>query len=87
METALIAQGPVERRVIIRPGHGWRHIAGPVYEHNNGTRVHIMGFVLLPSGDFLNVNDSKWPESFSAARMIQINGGNRRRGLMAWILG
>lgn len=76
-------RAPVERRVI-RPGSGWRHIAGPVYEHSNGTRVHIGGFVRLPNGDFLN--DSKWPECQDAARMIRINGGNRRRGLMAWAM-
>jgi hypothetical protein len=67
-----------------RTGPGWRHIAGPVYEHRNGTRVHVGGFVKLPNGDFLS--DSKWPESKDAARMIRINGGNLRRGLMAWAM-
>jgi hypothetical protein len=75
--------GQVERRVM-RPGPGWRHIAGPVYEHSNGTRVHMLGFVKLPDGQFLNEN--KWPECNAAARMIRVNGGNRRRGLMAWAM-
>ena len=76
-------RAPVERRVI-RPGAGWRHIAGPVYEHSNGTRVHVGGLVKLPNGSFLS--DSKWPECIDAHRMIRANGGNRRRGLMAWAM-
>lgn len=75
--------GPVKRRVM-RPGKGWRHIGGPVYEHSNGTRVHVIGVVKLPDGRYLHAN--KWPECIDAARMISINGGNRRRGLMAWAM-
>jgi hypothetical protein len=74
---------PVERQYIC-PGPGWRHLAGAVYEHNNGTRMHMLGLVRLPSGEFLNA--SKWPDCHDAARMIRINGGNRRRGLMAWAM-
>lgn len=76
-------RAPVERRVI-RPGRGWRHIAGPVYEHTNGTRVHMLGFVKLQNGEFFSEN--KWPECIAAARMIRINSGNRKRGLMAWAM-
>lgn len=75
--------GQVERRVI-RPGPGWRHLGGAVYEHNGGIRVHMLGFVKLKNGKSLSA--SQWPESQDVARMIQINGGNRRRGLMAWAM-
>ena len=70
--------------LVIRPGPGWRHIAGHVYAHSNGTQIHVGGFVQLPSGEFLS--DRKWPECQDAARMIRANGGNRKRGLMAWAM-
>ena len=74
---------PLPQRVM-RPGAGWRHLAGPVYEHKNGTRLHMLGLIKLPDGDFLYAN--KWPESKYAARFIRANGGNKRRGLMAWAM-
>lgn len=72
----------IERRVMMRPGHGWQHLGGSVYEHSSGIRMHMLGFVKLKNGKSLSA--SQWPESHDAARMIRINGGNRRRGLMAW---
>lgn len=76
-------RAPVERRVM-RPGNGWKHLGGGVYEHSNGIRMHMLGYIKLPNGDFLS--SSTWPDSNVAARMIMINGGNRRRGLMAWAM-
>ena len=73
----------LERRVV-RPGCGWKHIAGAVYEHANGTRVHLLGMIRLPSGEWLSAN--KWPESLEANKFVRMNGGNRKRGLMAWAL-
>jgi hypothetical protein len=66
----------------LKPGNGWRHLAGPVWEHTNGSRVHVMGLVKLPDGSFLSAN--VYPQCNEAARLIRINGGNRKRGLMAW---
>lgn len=74
---------PVERRVM-RPGNGWKHIFGPVYEHKSGARIHMLGYVRLPNGEYLS--DTKFPESQYAARFIRINGGNKKRGLMAWAM-
>ena len=82
-QTPPAVAGPV-KLCVMRPGSGWRHIAGPVYEHSNGTRVHVGGFVRLPNGEFLSA--STFPESQNAALMIRINGGNKRRGLMAWAM-
>lgn len=76
-------RAPVERRVI-RPGNGWKYVAGPVWEHQSGTRVHLGGFVKFPNGEFLSANN--YPECMDADRMIRINGGNRKRGLMAWAM-
>ena len=77
------AKRPVDRRVM-RPGAGWKHLAGPVWEHTNGTRVHTMGIVRLPDMTFLSA--TKWPDSREADRFICANGGNRKRGLMAWAM-
>lgn len=66
----------------LRPGAGWKHIAGAVYEHANGTRVHLLGTIRLPNGEFVSAH--KWPESKDAGRFVRINGGNWKRGLMAW---
>jgi hypothetical protein len=46
--------------------------------------VHIGGVARLPNGEFLLAN--KWPESKEVDRIIRINGGNRRRGLLAWAM-
>ena len=72
-----------ERRVM-RPGAGWEHLDGPVWEHSNGTRVHMMGIARLPDMTFISA--TKWPDSREANRFIRINGGNRKRGLMALAL-
>lgn len=68
----------------MRPGDGWRHVAGPVWEHASGVRVHSGGLAKFPDGRYLHAN--KWPECHDAYRMIRANGGNRKRGLMAWAL-
>ena len=70
--------------LLTRPGPGWKYVGGSVWEHANGSRVHLLGFVRLPDGRFLSA--SKWPESKDASLLIRINGGNRKRGLMAWAL-
>lgn len=75
------AEPPLDCRVM-RPGAGWRHIAGAVYEHTNGTRVHLLGMIRLPNGEWVSSN--KWPESKDADRFVRMNGGNWKRGLMAW---
>lgn len=72
------------KELIMRPGAGWKHVGGPVWEHTNKTRVHIGGLVRLPNMTF--VSDSKWPGSRTAAQLIRINGQNRKRGLMAWAM-
>ena len=67
-----------------RPGPGWRHLGGAVWEHDCGVRIHIYGLCRSSRGPF--VNGRMWPESRNLDRMIQINGGNRKRGVMAWAL-
>lgn len=73
-----------EGKPAVRPGPGWKHIAGAVYEYTNGTRVHLLGMIRLPSGDWVPAN--KWPESKDADRFVRMNGGNWKRGLMAWAM-
>jgi hypothetical protein len=68
-------------RLVMRPGKGWKHLGGAVYERL-GVRVHLQGLCKLPNGEFVHGNN--WPEFKAMARMIKINGGNRKRGMMAW---
>jgi len=44
----------------------------------------MLGLVKRPNGETIYAH--KYPESLVAARMIRINGGNRRRGLMAFAI-
>ena len=83
METT-ISENPVER-IAVRPGRGWTHVAGSVYDHVSGVRLHLLGMVRLPNGDHVSANE--WPESSSVWHFVRCNGGNRKRGLMAWAKG
>jgi hypothetical protein len=74
---------PVERPVM-RPGNGWKHIGGAVWEHTSKIRIHLLGMIRLPSGEF--VSAATYPNWEAVHRMIRINGGNRKRGLMVWAL-
>ena len=65
-----------------KPGSGWSHIAGPVWENTDGCRIHLLGLIRLPDMTYMSAN--KISEGNEARRFIRINGGNRRRGLMAW---
>lgn len=73
-----------EKRVMkkYRPGPGWRRLSGPVYEGPHGVRVHMTGVVRLADGRYVSGN--QLDHAFDMHRMISINGGNRRRGIMAW---
>ena len=71
-------------RVVIRPGRGWSHVAGSVYDHKSGLRLHTLGILRLPGGETVSAND--WPELLIVGKYVRINGGNRKRGLMAWAM-
>lgn len=63
-----------------KPGKGWRHIDGMVYEHASGVRIHLNGLVRLPNKDMHR------PDQEKLDLIIKINGGNKKRGLMAYSL-
>lgn len=67
-----------------RPGPGWDdpHPTAPVYEHVSGARVHVMGLLRLTDGTL--ISGMEWPESKVLWRYVEANGGNRKRGAMAW---
>ena len=73
-----------DERLVIRPGHGWKHAGGSVYDHNSGLRLHLLGLCRLPSGELMEDRDSAQYRLLS--RLIRINGGNRKRGMMAWAM-
>jgi hypothetical protein len=66
----------------MKPGLGWKHVGGAVFDNSDGTRVHVMGLCRLPNGEL--VNGMLWPESRKLDQSVRINGGNRKRGAMAW---
>ena len=68
-----------------RPGPGWRPAGCPVYDHVSGIRIHAYG-MYWPPGSKVSVNGRVYPESLRLHRFIAINGGNRKRGVMAWAL-
>ena len=69
---------------IRRPGPGWRHIAGPVYDHETGLRIHVAGIARLHDGTLLS--GTMWPEVRLLNKCIRVCGGNRKRGVMVWAL-
>jgi hypothetical protein len=66
----------------MRPGKGWKKLSNTVYEHISGGRIHVGGLLRFPKGDYLHMDH--WPVTQDAYLFIRINGGNRKRGLMAW---
>ena len=67
-----------------KPGPGWKHLGGAVWEHPRGGRIHTYGVVRMRCGKWLD--GARWPQSRDVFRFVQINGGSRKRGLMAWAL-
>ena len=72
----------------LKPGPGW--VPGPkppneetaaVFHHTSGVTAHKLGCCRLASGRFIY---PKWPESCALNAMIMANGGNRKRGILAW---
>lgn len=66
----------------LKPGPGWRHLAGAVWEHSTGVRIHLAGMVLLT--DTSTVWGKSWPTQLH--EIVRQCGGNRKRGLMCWAL-
>ena len=64
------------------PGKGWKRLSCAVWEHTSGIRAHIYGLVRTPAGDV--INGRAFPESIALDWFIALNGGNRRRGVLAW---
>lgn len=73
---------PGKERLVTRPGPGWRHLAGPVWENANGARIHTIGMIRLPDKTYLSLNNLR--EGGMGRLLVRINGGNIKRGLMAW---
>jgi len=69
---------------MFRPGKGWKILFGPVWEHSNGTRVHVSGLIRLPDMSFVHLN--RFPEGREGWKYIKICGGNQKRGLMVWAM-
>ncbi len=71
------------QRLVMRPGPGWKYLAAGVWEHCSGARISMGGVVRLP-----DKKTYRYLNTLEAGRLgrqlIRINGGNRKRGMMAW---
>lgn len=68
--------------LVLHPGAGWKHLGICVYEHTSGVRVHVGGgMIRTPDGKHYRLDSII---GNMGKELIKINGGNRRRGLMAW---
>lgn len=73
-------------RRLNKPGNGWVHFGGGVWNHKpTGLRVHVGGLICR-SGVSEPVSGLAWPECESLDRCIRVAGGNRRRGVMIWAM-
>lgn len=71
--------------MVMRPGPGWKQLKGPVWEHSSGVRIHVAGYVLLGENVFLSLYEFGGASTIGQ-KLVKANGGNRKRGLMAWAL-
>lgn len=67
------------------PTNGWKRLGRGVYEHTNNARIHRLGVIRLPDMTFISLHSCK-AECQRGRQLIKINGGNRKRGLMAWAI-
>ena len=67
---------------VIKPGAGWKRLNGSVYEHKNGIRIHVHGRMIRTKDGIIKILTSK-EERFLDA-FIAVNGGNKKRGIMAF---
>lgn len=66
-----------------KPGPGWKHIGPSVYELGD-IRIHLACALACRGMAGPRVFGDTWPTSKELARFVRINGGNRKRGIMAW---
>lgn len=72
------------KRRQINPGPGWRHIGSATWEHATGLRCTVSG--MARTADNRWFNGMAWPEAAVRDWFIRANGGNRKRGTLAWAL-
>ncbi len=59
----------------MKPGPGWKHVGGAVFDHDDGTRVHILG--LCRQADGRRVNGVIWPTSKTVEIIVRINEASK----------
>lgn len=70
--------------LVLHPGAGWKSLGSSVWEHKSGTRIHVGGgLIKTPTGKCFWLNSIIGRMGW---QLIKINGGNKKRGLMAWAM-
>jgi len=70
--------------MVLKPGIGWKQLKGPVWEHKKGVRIHISGLILRIGGISAPVDEFNNRDLLN--KLVKVNGGNKKRGLMAFAL-
>lgn len=68
--------------MITRPGKGWKQLTHPVWQHETGIRIHVSGKMILTEKGIISVSY----KDINLKLLTKINGGNRKRALMAYAL-
>ncbi len=69
--------------LVLRPGPGWTQLNAFVWEHDSGMRIHwSCPIVRLPDMTMPSI----WPDRKRLNLLIRVNGGNRKRGVMAYAM-
>lgn len=68
------------RRFKRRPGIGWKHLAGSVWEHTTGIRIHLLGVTRFSDGTTMSWNSQDKSDA------LRQQGFNAKRALMVWSL-
>lgn len=70
----------LKSRFARRPGPGWKHATGSVWEHSSGLRIHMLGLAQLPDGQSVSW---RFDDEYDAKRQ---QAYNTKRALMVWAI-
>ena len=67
--------------MILKPGPGWKQQSTkPVWQHETGIRIHVSGRMIQTKKGISSISYN----DINLNLLTKINGGNRKRGLMAY---
>ena len=68
--------------LIMDPLNGWKQLAGPIWENENGVRIHVFGrLIRFPDGEIKNLYQI--PGAYDLWWIMMRAGRNPKRAMMA----